>query len=141
MFPTLMSIWLHVASMAPYRIAPSEAPAFFSDAMTAVSDLHGTTSELALATTFGLCEGGGSKSVVGDGGAAIGTMQLHAEHWRGYGRDEVLADRVLQIELWILSLRDAVEACGSVEAALGRIASGKCGGAKKLVRRRMKGLC
>lgn len=138
---SLFSLWLHVAAMAPARIAPSEAPGFFSDAVTAVDALSGTAEELAITTTMGVCEGGGRRDVIGDGGAAVGAWQMHAEHWRGYGRDEVLTSRRLQAELWILGLRDAVAACGSMERGLGRIASGKCGGAPGLVRRRLGGKC
>ncbi len=137
----VFGLLLRVSGMAPARIAAPTVPGLVSDVVTAGVDVSATLAEMDLVATFAVCESAGRRDAIGDGGAAVGSTQLHEEHWRGYGRDEVLASRVLQIELWILSLRDAVAACGSVERGLGRIAAGKCGGAPKLVRRRMRGKC
>jgi len=137
----MFAILLRLASMAPAHIAPQTVPGLMSDLVTATADMSGTVEEMALAATFATCEGGGLQHVIGDGGAAVGTTQLHEEHWHGYSRADVLGSRVLQIELWILSLREATERYGSTEKALRAIASGSPNGAKALVRRRMAGKC
>lgn len=138
---TVLGVFLHVADMAPSRIARETVPAFFADAMTAVSDVGGTVDELALVTTAGVCEGGGRKDAIGSIGE-IGTTQLMPPLFRGHGRDEILGDRVLQLELWVLALRDAVARCGTVERALGALATdGTCGRAPKLSHRRATGRC
>jgi hypothetical protein len=138
---TMFAVWLRIAAMSPARISATDAPGYFADAVAAVDAEGGTADELGLVATAGVCEGGGRRTAVGALGE-IGTTQLMSVLWRGHGRDEVLADRVLQLRLWILALRDAVSRCGTVERAIGALSTdGTCGGAPKLSHRRATGRC
>lgn len=138
---TVFRVWIHLASMAPAHIAPATAPGFFADTYAAVASMDGTVDELAIATTMGACEGAGQTAIVGDDGAALGSWQLHEEHWAGRTRKEILSDRKLQAVLFVIAWRKAILVCGTEESALGRLATGKCGGAPKLSRRRLRGRC
>lgn len=136
-----LRLLLVVAALSPSRVAPSIVPGLVSDVVTAAAAEGASWDDAAIAATFAVCEGAGRADAIGDSGAAIGTMQLHVEHWRGHGRDEVLADRVLQVRLWLHALALARDACGTTAAGLGRLATGRCGGAPRLVARRRSGRC
>lgn len=75
---------------------------------------------------------------VGDGGKSIGVMQVNAMWLGQHTTAEVLKDRALGFRIGLGIMRKLVAQCGSMAGGLGAFASGKCGGAQVLVKRRCK---
>lgn len=77
-----------------------------------------------------------------DNGAACGVLQVHGPErlLEGATCAAVRKDRVLGFRAGYRMLVELVDKCGSVERALGAYATGQCGGAPMLVRRRCKAL-
>ena len=78
---------------------------------------------------WGIRESSLRNSAVGDGGRSRCWLQI-----QGLGD----LDELNCAKAWIGTLRYAEQTCGSRRAALGSIASGHCGGAPKLVQRRLE---
>lgn len=75
-----------------------------------------------------------------DAGAACGVLQVHGPErlLDGATCAAVRKDRVLGFRVGYRLIVELVAKCGTVERALGAYATGQCGGAPLLVRRRCK---
>lgn len=75
-----------------------------------------------------------------DNGSACGTLQVHGPErlLSGATCAAVRKSAVLGYRVGYRLMRELVTTCGSVERALGAYATGQCGGAPQLVRRRCK---
>jgi hypothetical protein len=61
-----------------------------------------------------------------DHGAAAGLGQVHVEHFQGHTKEEICADRKLQIELTSAVLDKKKAMCGSVKLTIGAYNAGDC---------------
>ena len=109
-------------------VVDSEPPLFDGD--------EGTTATARLLVVFAWLESAFHADVKGDGGVSIGVLQVSRYHLDGHEVDEVLADRRLGLRIGLRYMRELASRCGSVSRGLGAYASGRCGGAPKLVARR-----
>lgn len=137
-------VFLLVASLNPQRSAAASA-SFADDVVHVVLTepplFEGDVDEAKLETArllgvFAEGESNGEARALGDGGASCGVTQLGFVARAGHSCESVRADRRLGLRLglrWMIRMRNE---CGSVARGLGAFASGRCGGAAALVRRR-----
>ncbi|GAC1541235.1 MAG: hypothetical protein NVS3B10_05800 [Polyangiales bacterium] len=137
----MLAILLLLAALSPSRVAAADVPSLVSDVATAAAAEGASMEDARLVATFAACESAGRADAIGDSGAACGVTQLHREWMGGHACAEVSRDRVLGLRLWLRALASVRERCGTTRAGLGVLAAGRCGGAPKLVSRRMKGRC
>lgn len=133
----LIYVWvpLSILLAMPDRITAEHAveSAREVDAAAVAEDME---RDANVAAVFLALESAGRAGAVGDQGAACSKMQLHAWLRRGHTCAELAQDSVLAVRLWLRGLRELRDVCGSTKKALGALASGRCGGAQKLVERR-----
>lgn len=107
-------------------------------AIAATCDDEGECDErlAALVVVTGARETRGRAGAVGDNGLARGRFQLHPEWRPGVSGDELDVDPVLDARLAAAALRALERSCGSRFGAVCAYASGSCGRAVDVARRR-----
>ncbi len=130
-------VWvpLSILLAMPDRITPQLAEESAPE-VEAAARAEGMEEDANIAAVFLAHESAGHRYAIGDQGAACSKMQMHPWLRRGHTCAELAEDSVLAIRLWFRGLRELRGVCGSTKRALGALASGRCGGAQKLVERR-----
>lgn len=96
----------------------------------------GSVDEARIAAVTAARESGGDPHALSPDGLDCGLMQLRGVARRGHACAEFYANPALAVAVWIDDLHDLQQKCGATPAALGALATGKCGGAPVLVARR-----
>jgi hypothetical protein len=97
--------------------------------LTAIESAAPDEDTARLMVVWGFYESGLNNSIPGDGGRARCFLQV---------RDRGDLDAGACARVWLGMLAYAERECGTRRAALGSLATGKCGGAPKLVARRLE---
>lgn len=133
MFEALFTVLLHF-----YPLPPQHALAAILDIESVVTQsqdhiFKDTLKDAKLLTVFGYHESEFRTDAVGDSGRSLGVLQVWTGHLDPEHKEAILKDPALGFRLGYSTMRRLIRRCGSVKAGLGAYATGRCGGAPKLV--------
>jgi hypothetical protein len=144
----LLAIEIAGAGLAPERaqaaaevaayMAEHRDPKLYFPKLAAVDEAAARYKVARIYLTWPFYESSWHAKVVGDNGRSCGYMQVGAIHfpWTRMSCEEMQISAYWGATAGARALEHLIETCGSLESGLGAFATGRCGGAAKLVRAR-----